>query len=135
MAVQFVGFPLLTLLVLLLSLTFLISSGSEQPPIPNENLLVLTVATKETDGFKRFMQTAKHLNYTVKVLGAEEEWRGGNIPHSIGGGQKVRLLKEEMQNHADRDDLVVLFTDRIKHGWLGTFIALAKVQVNHGLNC
>ncbi|XP_048397961.1 procollagen-lysine,2-oxoglutarate 5-dioxygenase 2 isoform X2 [Stegostoma tigrinum] len=110
MAVRRVVSLLLTLLVLLPSLTFLISA-SEQLPIPNENLLVLTVATKETDGFKRFMQTAKHLNYTVKVLGAEEEWRGGNIPHSIGGGQKVRLLKEEMQNHADRDDLVVLFTD------------------------
>ncbi|GCC38256.1 hypothetical protein chiPu_0016769 [Chiloscyllium punctatum] len=48
---------------------------------------------------------------SVQVLGTEEEWRGGNIPHTIGGGQKVRLLKEEMQNHADRDDLVVLFTD------------------------
>lgn len=33
----------------------------------SENLLVLTVATKEPDGFKRFMQTANHLNYTVKV--------------------------------------------------------------------
>uniref|UniRef100_UPI00398E53FD procollagen-lysine,2-oxoglutarate 5-dioxygenase 2 isoform X1 n=1 Tax=Pristiophorus japonicus TaxID=55135 RepID=UPI00398E53FD len=87
------------------------SSASQQPPIPTENLLVLTVATRETDGFKRFMQTAKHLHYTVKVLGAEEEWRGGNVPYSIGGGQKVRLLKEEMENHADRDDLVVLFTD------------------------
>lgn len=29
--------------------------------------LVLTVATKETDGFKRFMRTARHFNYTVKV--------------------------------------------------------------------
>ncbi|XP_067851129.1 procollagen-lysine,2-oxoglutarate 5-dioxygenase 2 isoform X2 [Heptranchias perlo] len=99
------------LLRLLITLFPVNSSASEQPAITNENLLVLTVATSETDGFKRFMQTAKHLNYTVKVLGAEEEWRGGNVPHSIGGGQKVRLLKEEMQNHADRDDLVVLFTD------------------------
>ncbi|XP_072428108.1 procollagen-lysine,2-oxoglutarate 5-dioxygenase 2 isoform X2 [Chiloscyllium punctatum] len=111
MAVRRFPVSLPTVLLLLASLTLLISSASEQQPIPNENLLVLTVATKETDGFKRFMQTAQHLNYTVKVLGTEEEWRGGNIPHTIGGGQKVRLLKEEMQNHADRDDLVVLFTD------------------------
>ncbi|XP_062901467.1 procollagen-lysine,2-oxoglutarate 5-dioxygenase 2 isoform X1 [Mobula hypostoma] len=99
------------LLGLLITLFLTNSSASEQSRIPNENLLVLTVATQETDGFKRFMQTAKHLNYTVKVLGAGEEWRGGNIPHSIGGGQKVRLLKKEMQNHADDDDLVILFTD------------------------
>lgn len=30
-------------------------------------LLVLTVATKETDGFKRFMSSARHFNYTIKV--------------------------------------------------------------------
>jgi len=32
-----------------------------------EKLLVVTVATEETDGFKRFFRSAKHLNYTVKV--------------------------------------------------------------------
>ncbi|XP_010220058.1 PREDICTED: procollagen-lysine,2-oxoglutarate 5-dioxygenase 2, partial [Tinamus guttatus] len=32
----------------------------------SDKLLVFTVATKETDGFHRFMQTAKHFNYTVK---------------------------------------------------------------------
>uniref|UniRef100_A0A4W3H928 procollagen-lysine 5-dioxygenase n=2 Tax=Callorhinchus milii TaxID=7868 RepID=A0A4W3H928_CALMI len=77
----------------------------------SENLLVLTVATKVTDGFKRFMQSAKLLNYTIKVLGEGEEWRGGLAFNSIGGGQKVRLLKEEMRKHADRQDLVVLFTE------------------------
>lgn len=30
-------------------------------------LLVLTVATKETDGFKRFMRSARYFNYTIKV--------------------------------------------------------------------
>lgn len=32
-----------------------------------EKLLVVTVATKETDGFRRFLRSAKHFNYTVKV--------------------------------------------------------------------
>ena len=32
-----------------------------------EKLLVLTVATQETDGFLRFMQSANYFNYTVKV--------------------------------------------------------------------
>lgn len=33
----------------------------------SEKLLVFTVATEETDGFHRFMQTANYFNYTVKV--------------------------------------------------------------------
>ncbi|KAM9775394.1 procollagen-lysine,2-oxoglutarate 5-dioxygenase 2 isoform 2-T2 [Syngnathus typhle] len=80
-------------------------------PIPNENLLVLTVATEETDGFVRFMQSANYFNYTVKVLGMGEQWKGGDVGRSIGGGQKVRLLKEAMEGLADQDDLVVLFVD------------------------
>lgn len=42
-----------------LFLLFLLSSS--------EKLLILTVATEETDGFHRFMQTANYFNYTVKV--------------------------------------------------------------------
>lgn len=32
-----------------------------------EKLLVLTVATEETDGFQRFLQSARYFNYSVKV--------------------------------------------------------------------
>lgn len=32
-----------------------------------EKLLVLTVATQETDGFRRFMQSANYFKYSVKV--------------------------------------------------------------------
>lgn len=32
-----------------------------------DKLLVITVATQETDGFHRFMQSANYFNYTVKV--------------------------------------------------------------------
>lgn len=32
-----------------------------------DKLLVVTVATKDTDGFRRFLRTAKLFNYTVKV--------------------------------------------------------------------
>nr|XP_020457902.1 procollagen-lysine,2-oxoglutarate 5-dioxygenase 2 isoform X2 [Monopterus albus] len=80
-------------------------------PIPKENLLVLTVATEETDGFLRFMQSANYFNYTVKVLGMGEAWKGGDVGHSIGGGQKIRLLKEEMKALAEQQDLIVLTVD------------------------
>ncbi|XP_068136862.1 procollagen-lysine,2-oxoglutarate 5-dioxygenase 2 isoform X2 [Hyperolius riggenbachi] len=86
-------------------------SEPDQPPIPAENLLVLTVATKETDGFLRFMQSVKHFKYTVKVLGNGLDWKGGDVTNSIGGGQKVRLLKEALETLADQKELVVLFTD------------------------
>uniref|UniRef100_A0A7N6FK97 procollagen-lysine 5-dioxygenase n=1 Tax=Anabas testudineus TaxID=64144 RepID=A0A7N6FK97_ANATE len=65
-----------------------------------QKLLVLTVATEETDGFLRFMQSAKYFNYT-----------GGDVGRSIGGGQKIRLLKEAMEALADQEDLVVLSVD------------------------
>ncbi|KAM4533418.1 procollagen-lysine,2-oxoglutarate 5-dioxygenase 2 isoform 2-T2 [Odontesthes bonariensis] len=89
------------------------SSDANQAPasIPIGKLLVLTVATEETDGFRRFMQSANHFNYTVKVLGMGEAWKGGDVGHSIGGGQKVRLLKEAMEALADQEDLVVLSVD------------------------
>ncbi|CAL8319754.1 unnamed protein product [Boreogadus saida] len=80
------------------------------PPIPKENLLVVTVATGETDGFQRFMQSANYFNYTVKVLGLGSDWRGGDVGTSIGGGQKVRLLKEALEV-LDLKDMVVLVVD------------------------
>ncbi|CAF94612.1 unnamed protein product, partial [Tetraodon nigroviridis] len=73
-------------------------------------LLVLTVATGDTDGFRRFLSSAQHFNYTVKVLGRDEAWSGGGYAGAPGGGQKVRLLKaavEEMENQ----DAILLFTD------------------------
>uniref|UniRef100_A0A8C6SRI5 procollagen-lysine 5-dioxygenase n=1 Tax=Neogobius melanostomus TaxID=47308 RepID=A0A8C6SRI5_9GOBI len=79
-------------------------------------LLVLTVATEETDGFRRFMQSANYFNYNVKLncssgAGNGESWKGGDVGRSIGGGQKVRLLKEAMEELADQEDLVILTVD------------------------
>ncbi|XP_078463699.1 procollagen-lysine,2-oxoglutarate 5-dioxygenase 2-like [Lampetra planeri] len=86
--------------------------GCKGDGIPRDNLLVITVATNRTDGFERFMRTAKYFNYSVQVLGMGAAWKGGDVDRSIGGGQKVRLLKEEMEKHKERDDLVVLVVDR-----------------------
>lgn len=47
-----------------------------------------------------------------QVLGMGEAWKGGDVGRSIGGGQKVRLLKEAMEALADQEDLVVLSVDR-----------------------
>uniref|UniRef100_A0A4W6BZ61 procollagen-lysine 5-dioxygenase n=1 Tax=Lates calcarifer TaxID=8187 RepID=A0A4W6BZ61_LATCA len=80
--------------------------GSEE-----ENLLVITAATEETDGFKRFMRTTREFNYTVKVLGLGEEWKGGDVARTVGGGQKVRWLKKELLKHSEKKDMVIMFVD------------------------
>ncbi|XP_071999185.1 procollagen-lysine,2-oxoglutarate 5-dioxygenase 2 isoform X2 [Engystomops pustulosus] len=110
------GYIQMHLLLLLSSYLIVLSqftraTETEQPVIPTDKLLVLTVATRETDGFLRFMQSAKHFDYTVKVLGKGLDWKGGDVANSIGGGQKVRLLKEALESIADQEDLIVLFTD------------------------
>ncbi|KAM7405452.1 hypothetical protein PAMP_012713 [Pampus punctatissimus] len=85
-------------------------TSCEQQRVPEEKLLVVTVATKETDGFRRFLRSAKHFNYTVKVLGQGEKWRGGDYLSSPGGGQKVRLLKEALVEMKDENQ-IILFID------------------------
>ncbi|XP_038164916.1 procollagen-lysine,2-oxoglutarate 5-dioxygenase 1 [Cyprinodon tularosa] len=82
----------------------------EKQRIPEEKLLVLTVATKETDGFRRFLRSAKHFNYTVKVLGRGEKWKGGDYMSAPGGGQKLRLLKAALLEIKSKDQ-IVLFID------------------------
>ncbi|XP_066546669.1 procollagen-lysine,2-oxoglutarate 5-dioxygenase 1 isoform X2 [Amia ocellicauda] len=82
----------------------------QQEAIPEENLLVFTVATKETDGFRRFMSSAKVFNYNIKVLGRGEKWRGGTYMSPPAGGQKVRLLKSALEK-VEKEDQVILFID------------------------
>ncbi|XP_036434918.1 procollagen-lysine,2-oxoglutarate 5-dioxygenase 1 isoform X2 [Colossoma macropomum] len=101
----------LTLLLGLLGLTAFSSLRCEpKGSIPEGKLLVLTVATKETDGFKRFMRSARHFNYTVKVLGRGEKWSGGDYMSTPGGGQKVRLLKSALADIKE-EDKIILFID------------------------
>ncbi|XP_038577514.1 procollagen-lysine,2-oxoglutarate 5-dioxygenase 1-like isoform X1 [Micropterus salmoides] len=94
---------------LLVCALFLLTNCEEQR-IPEGKLLVMTVATKETDGFRRFMGSAKHFNYTVKVLGRGQKWKGGDYMSAPGGGQKVRLLKAALEEFKDEDQ-IILFID------------------------
>ncbi|XP_041842108.1 multifunctional procollagen lysine hydroxylase and glycosyltransferase LH3 isoform X2 [Melanotaenia boesemani] len=87
------------------------SASAEQRRLSPDNLLVVTAATEETDGFHRFMRTAREFNYTVKVLGLGEDWKGGDVARTVGGGQKVRWLKKELLKHSDNKDLVIMFVD------------------------
>lgn len=83
---------------------------NQQGLIPEGDLLVLTVATQETDGFRRFLRSTKHFNYSIKVLGRGETWKGGDYMSPPGGGQKVRLLKSALED-IQEDKKVILFVD------------------------
>uniref|UniRef100_A0A672KT12 Procollagen-lysine, 2-oxoglutarate 5-dioxygenase 3 n=1 Tax=Sinocyclocheilus grahami TaxID=75366 RepID=A0A672KT12_SINGR len=67
-------------------------------------LLVITAATEVNDGYLRFMRTIRQFNYTVQVLGLGEEWKGGDVARTVGGGQKVRWLKKELEKHKDKQN-------------------------------
>ncbi|KAK6733911.1 hypothetical protein RB195_017586 [Necator americanus] len=74
-------------------------------------LLVVTVATEDTDGLRRLLKSAEVFNFKVQVLGMGQEWKGGDTRVTQGGGQKIRILREELKAYKDRDDLIILFVD------------------------
>uniref|UniRef100_A0A671PFK0 Procollagen-lysine,2-oxoglutarate 5-dioxygenase 3-like n=1 Tax=Sinocyclocheilus anshuiensis TaxID=1608454 RepID=A0A671PFK0_9TELE len=57
------------------------------------------------------MRTIRQFNYTVQVLGLGEEWKGGDVARTVGGGQKVRWLKKELEKHKDKQNMVIMFVD------------------------
>ncbi|XP_051915562.1 procollagen-lysine,2-oxoglutarate 5-dioxygenase 1 isoform X2 [Hippocampus zosterae] len=92
--------------VLLICTLFPLHDCDEQQQVREDQIVVVTVATKETDGFKRFMRSAKHFNYTVKVLGRGQKWKGGDYL-SPGGGQRVRILKAALESMKDENKIIV----------------------------
>ena len=70
---------------------------------------MITVATKATDGYRRFIRSADSAGLEVVTLGMGQDWQGGDMNYP-GGGWKVVLLKEEMEKRRTGDGLV-MFTD------------------------
>lgn len=75
-------------------------------------LLLVTIATDPNHpGFRRFEQSLKVLNFNYEVFGIGEEWRGGNIKETVGGGQKINLMKRGIEKYKEEEDLIIVFTD------------------------
>lgn len=91
---------------ILLSLCFPCFSLEE---VEND-LLVLTVSTNNTDGYRRYIQSAQAYSLPVKVLGMGEKWEGGDMNYK-GGGHKVNLVKRALKPFQNDDTTIVLFTD------------------------
>lgn len=83
------------------------------PPTDADDVLVFTVATNETDGYKRYLRSVNVYGFrdNLNVLGMGKLWLGGNVRHDAGGGYKVNLLKKALEPYKDDDRRIVLFTD------------------------
>lgn len=72
--------------------------------------LVFTVASNETEGYLRYVRSAKHYGIEATTLGLGKPWQGGNMKYA-GGGYKINLLRSALKPYKADDDRVVLFTD------------------------
>ncbi|XP_068202798.1 procollagen-lysine,2-oxoglutarate 5-dioxygenase 1 isoform X2 [Palaemon carinicauda] len=78
--------------------------------VEDRDLLVVTVATNETDGYHRFMRSTRVYGLKVMVLGMGVSWEGGDM-NLAGGGHKINLLKEALEKYKEDDKKLILFTD------------------------
>jgi len=85
--------------------------AAEKVPLKDDKFLVLTVATESTSGFKRYMRSAEKNQLAVKVLGMGEEWKGGDMANSVGGGQKVLIMRKALESYKDDAEMIIMFTD------------------------
>lgn len=85
--------------------------AAEKVPVQDGKFLVVTVATESTSGFKRYMRSVDKNQIPVKVLGMGEEWKGGDMANSVGGGQKVLMMRKALESHKDDKEMIILFTD------------------------
>jgi len=78
-----------------------------------QGLFIISVATENTEEFKRFEQSLNIQEIEYKILGMNTKWQGGNMEMEPGGGQKINLLRNELMNW-NKELLkrkTVLFTD------------------------
>ncbi|CAJ0581474.1 unnamed protein product, partial [Mesorhabditis spiculigera] len=83
------------------------ASCIQEPP----EVLVVTVATEETDGLKRLLRSAYHYDIQIQVYGLGETWNGGDTRVEQGGGQKINILKKELEKFKEDKNLLILFVD------------------------
>ncbi|RCN30936.1 oxidoreductase, 2OG-Fe(II) oxygenase family protein [Ancylostoma caninum] len=95
--------------MLLLLAAFLLPGLAICGSVPE--IVVVTVATEDTDGLRRLLKSAETYDIKVHVFGMGREWKGGDTRTSQGGGQKIRILSEELKPYKDRDDVIILFVD------------------------
>lgn len=77
----------------------------------DRKLVLITVATEDNDGLKRYVDSARHFGMEPEVIGLGQKWVGGNLRYDPGGAQKINILQKALTKYADAQDTVLLFTD------------------------
>lgn len=70
----------------------------------------MTVASEPTDGYLRYLRSAKHYNIPVTTLGLGQAWKGGDMT-GLGGGYKLNLIKDALKPYKNDAETIVLFSD------------------------
>ncbi|XP_025161345.1 procollagen-lysine,2-oxoglutarate 5-dioxygenase 3 isoform X1 [Harpegnathos saltator] len=98
------------------------------------DVLVATVASDETDGFRRYLRSAEIYGFrdNLKILGLGESWKGGNVSSGPGGGYKVNLLRKALEDYRDDENKIVLFTDSYDVIFLGGLSAIVERFLDTG---
>ena len=68
-----------------------------------DDFLLLTVANKKSIALDKLLRSAKLSGVNVKVLGLDESWKGL--------GDKVWLVKQELEQYKDDSSKLILFAD------------------------
>ncbi|XP_072047684.1 procollagen-lysine,2-oxoglutarate 5-dioxygenase 1-like [Amphiura filiformis] len=103
--------PILLALFTTFLITNIVAASDEGEQGDDVRLVVFTVASAETDGYKRFMRSMDTYNLKVEVLGMNQEWRGGDVVRYPGGGYKLNLLKVGLEKYKDEEDTIIMFSD------------------------
>jgi hypothetical protein len=78
------------------------------------NYILFSVCTDtNNEGYLRFINSCEENRINYKILGIGKEWFGGNMELGPGGGQKVNLLKLELDTMSidELKQTVIIFTD------------------------
>ncbi|XP_017861023.1 PREDICTED: procollagen-lysine,2-oxoglutarate 5-dioxygenase 1 [Drosophila arizonae] len=86
-----------------------VAAAPAQPNL-NDKIKVFTVATEQTDGYRRYIRSAQVYDIEVTTLGLGEQWQGGDMK-GLGGGYKINLLRKAVEELKDAEDTIILFTD------------------------
>ncbi|XP_066923036.1 procollagen-lysine,2-oxoglutarate 5-dioxygenase 1-like [Clytia hemisphaerica] len=95
--------------VFVLLITF--TSAVETETQEHLEIKLFTIATDPTDGYNRFMKSAKHYGYDVEVCGMNQKWLGGDLSKGPGGGFKIKLLIRCLKQYKEEKDMLAMFTD------------------------
>ena len=74
-------------------------------PFISGEFLILTAASKVDRDFRRLQESASINSLPLKVLGTSQGW--------MGFGQKMMLLKKELEAHKGHPDRIVMFINSV----------------------